>query len=357
MASDKIMNYENILEKLNMNQLTEICRKFYLSGYSKLKKAELVNFIKESIFEKELFEKIMISMQSKELEYLRTADAIQNNIGDLNLMEQAKYSFAFIDTKTSKAYIAKDIQNFCNEIFDEEYEKKYNFTRSVITYSRALTELWGIVPLEKLVEVYNKQNMEKITAKDVKEATVCSRFADDCYYFYDEKHEELVHESLIVYEGDDAEKLRNNQKDKPYYIPDKMQLIQYSDADYFDKGELFGDMVDFILKNFNCDYGVAYTLTDEINLMARMNCSFEDIMYYIDAMGIEMKDGSTSEKLMQKYYYVYVNSRLWENRGYTTEELKKIKGNGNLVVNHKKVGRNDPCPCGSGKKYKKCCGR
>ncbi|HQP28913.1 MAG TPA: SEC-C metal-binding domain-containing protein, partial [Syntrophales bacterium] len=23
----------------------------------------------------------------------------------------------------------------------------------------------------------------------------------------------------------------------------------------------------------------------------------------------------------------------------------------------KKIGRNDPCPCGSGKKYKKCCGR
>ncbi|TFH13897.1 MAG: hypothetical protein E4H02_10920, partial [Lentisphaerales bacterium] len=21
-----------------------------------------------------------------------------------------------------------------------------------------------------------------------------------------------------------------------------------------------------------------------------------------------------------------------------------------------KIGRNDPCPCGSGKKYKKCCG-
>jgi preprotein translocase subunit SecA len=22
-----------------------------------------------------------------------------------------------------------------------------------------------------------------------------------------------------------------------------------------------------------------------------------------------------------------------------------------------KVGRNDPCPCGSGKKYKECCGK
>lgn len=23
----------------------------------------------------------------------------------------------------------------------------------------------------------------------------------------------------------------------------------------------------------------------------------------------------------------------------------------------KKIGRNDPCPCGSGQKYKHCCGR
>ena len=26
-------------------------------------------------------------------------------------------------------------------------------------------------------------------------------------------------------------------------------------------------------------------------------------------------------------------------------------------VVEKKVGRNEPCPCGSGKKYKKCCGK
>ena len=29
----------------------------------------------------------------------------------------------------------------------------------------------------------------------------------------------------------------------------------------------------------------------------------------------------------------------------------------NTVIKGKKVGRNDPCPCGSGKKYKQCCGR
>ena len=33
------------------------------------------------------------------------------------------------------------------------------------------------------------------------------------------------------------------------------------------------------------------------------------------------------------------------------------QGKGVTVVKGKKVGPNEPCPCGSGKKYKKCCGR
>ena len=32
-------------------------------------------------------------------------------------------------------------------------------------------------------------------------------------------------------------------------------------------------------------------------------------------------------------------------------------GNQPAQSNKSKVGRNDPCPCGSGKKYKKCCGK
>ncbi len=37
-------------------------------------------------------------------------------------------------------------------------------------------------------------------------------------------------------------------------------------------------------------------------------------------------------------------------------ELYKDQKRSGIVVKGKKVGRNDPCPCGSGKKYKKCCG-
>ena len=39
------------------------------------------------------------------------------------------------------------------------------------------------------------------------------------------------------------------------------------------------------------------------------------------------------------------------------KELYKEQKSSTTIVKGKKVGRNDPCPCGSGKKYKHCCGR
>ena len=39
------------------------------------------------------------------------------------------------------------------------------------------------------------------------------------------------------------------------------------------------------------------------------------------------------------------------------KELYKSQKKSTTVVKEKKVGRNDPCPCGSGKKYKFCCGK
>ena len=41
----------------------------------------------------------------------------------------------------------------------------------------------------------------------------------------------------------------------------------------------------------------------------------------------------------------------------TKKRLYREQKQSGTVRKAKKIGRNDPCPCGSGKKYKKCCGR
>ncbi|EGG79564.1 hypothetical protein HMPREF9477_00287 [Lachnospiraceae bacterium 2_1_46FAA] len=39
------------------------------------------------------------------------------------------------------------------------------------------------------------------------------------------------------------------------------------------------------------------------------------------------------------------------------KELYREQKQSGTIRKEKKIGRNDPCPCGSGKKYKKCCGK
>ena len=49
---------------------------------------------------------------------------------------------------------------------------------------------------------------------------------------------------------------------------------------------------------------------------------------------------------------------LFKNNSYVDRVVKlPVKALKEEKVTFEKVGRNDPCPCGSGKKYKDCCGK
>lgn len=50
--------------------------------------------------------------------------------------------------------------------------------------------------------------------------------------------------------------------------------------------------------------------------------------------------------------------RLWVLKGHSSQEASEQQTDSRIVPffgKRAKVGRNEPCPCGSGKKYKKCC--
>ena len=64
-------------------------------------------------------------------------------------------------------------------------------------------------------------------------------------------------------------------------------------------------------------------------------------------------------KLMVEYKAEHLYTLPQWDGMYDAETKKRLtleQKNARTVVKGDKVGRNDPCPCGSGKKYKKCCG-
>lgn len=89
-----------------------------------------------------------------------------------------------------------------------------------------------------------------------------------------------------------------------------------------------------------------------------------------EANPIETMDEDTEVSLAfdkEKLYKNMVDARaewLYElpqwNDIYDEETRKRLfleQRKSGTIRKEKKIGRNDPCPCGSGKKYKKCCGR
>ena len=105
-----------------------------------------------------------------------------------------------------------------------------------------------------------------------------------------------------------------------------------------------------------------FLITDGIsaNILRRVEAKYPNFMKVINKI---YETDMTFEELLEKYKPQYLKEKifssttvLYESKtfaktiGYIEEEEQKPK------IDAKNVGRNDSCPCGSGKKYKKCCG-
>jgi len=77
---------------------------------------------------------------------------------------------------------------------------------------------------------------------------------------------------------------------------------------------------------------------------------------------LEQKDVDERIEVIYRAMDIYAALEQTEKVESLKDELTELNKNAtrgttvNTPVKVDKVGRNDPCPCGSGKKYKKCCG-
>lgn len=92
----------------------------------------------------------------------------------------------------------------------------------------------------------------------------------------------------------------------------------------------------------------------------------DDAELEMAAKFLPMMTGKDADKVEQALSDLRNKTRVWALFGHTAEELglqRDIHGRDepssmqSALGDGPQVGRNDPCPCGSGKKYKKCCGR
>ncbi len=226
---------------------------------------------------------------------------------------------------------------------------------------------------------------------------------------------ELIAEYLYAIDLDDYMELAAAQKGKPYYIPPKQELLKYADPDYYESTPQRDAMWHFLRHDLRLSKDRTEDFLYELFLHAEMGeRNFQVILDDMERMGLRFRTEGALDKFIRLYSDLNNHSRMIDNRGFTPMEvtaslppearilksisigpnmtaalqngemdleelraeiLKKEMPNDQLRMSMlaeldrikktmtpapakdvaKKIGRNDPCPCGSGKKYKNCC--
>lgn len=121
---------------------------------------------------------------------------------------------------------------------------------------------------------------------------------------------------------------------------------------------------------------VKKTTIDELS--KKYESTVEFVMGFVDGINESLKNSYDLEKVdentelvfdidLENLYFNMLDAKAdylytlpqWDGI-FSQEKRNEIEKNykeSKIVRNENKVGRNDQCPCGSGKKYKKCCGK
>lgn len=282
------------------------------------------------------------------------------------------------------------------------------------TYFKAFSNLYGIIPMYQALHIIQQQNPEIMLDEEHFIAYLDSLDEDVRGYpgenIFNKEHyiicgaeeidedvlektpplqRDLITEYLYAIDGFDSyHEMKDKQADKPYYIPEKKIMMQYAKDHFYEKSDAYYAIGDFLRNKMKVMR--AYDITDELQMDAHMGCSLRTACFSINR--IERRNCFQDRALLADFasYYLELckNTRTHSNRGFTCTELgidvddtrqydkldqtafRKLRNTmdneiaamrmlaGNLPALPKlsKIGRNEPCPCGSGKKYKKCCG-
>jgi hypothetical protein len=232
---------------------------------------------------------------------------------------------------------------------------KANLRKLMDAYVRAATTLYGSISRDAFVELFEILNSIQTSSDEIYQLLLPLVLKQRQYCFYEDR---IVH-ACFIGNFSHADILSDRQKGKPRYIPETDEFLIYMFEDSNDNQywrEVHRYMVDV--------FGHRKATTEayhELMEYVTFGNGFSELGPILDRHDLVFDDQKQVEAFFERIAVASNNTRTWENNGHTPVELHAImkECNQNVIpfpkIRRHEIGRNDPCPCGSGKKYKKCC--
>ena len=362
--SAPVYSHEEILECRGITELRRLGRLLKVKYYGKLSKQELIPKIVEAINRPAMLRILLNQLERTEWPFFMNAIA-QKVISDNYFLIECYASAQHMGILQSFYYdnqlclvVPNEIKATFKQLEESGYVAEKDFRLNVIGFATAAINLYGVISQDDFVALYNSRNERQTNIDEVFSILVEQVYDNIGFCFWDEY---LVEDS---FEEDDFEGIKGllaEQKGKPRYVPPLEEFMHYSDWDYFQFTPQL-KVLQSQLNRFNDNPDEVLVLLEMIHDYCVEEAKPQIFLDFLAAAGVTFKDKNEVYEMLQLLIDVQNNTRLWRNNGHTPNELIQLFGKSkitpfpaNRIAATVKVGRNDPCPCGSGKKYKNCC--
>ncbi|MGL5512315.1 MAG: SEC-C metal-binding domain-containing protein [Sporomusa sp.] len=221
-------------------------------------------------------------------------------------------------------------------------------------YAKAAVNLYGIIRRDEFVEIFNAQNEEQTTAEEVYTILLPNVLKFGWYGFYKDY---IVHYAVLL-DFDWVDYLEREQAGKPRYVPPKKQFLEFEWEEYEDNN-YWQTVCKFMWDVFGYDKSTTEGFA-EIKRYTTHSLGIKELGAIMEKHKLVFGSEKQVQNFLDTLMLAKNNTRMWENKGHTPKEMAKLLASRRpkeSIIQPKKVGLNAPCPCGSGKKYKKCCAR
>ena len=361
------LSLASALEEMTKAELDDIRYNLNVSGTSSLKKAELIERLVPEItaFARRWLPSALVE-QRQCFEHLLEKGGLSTELRDddlrLDYLRGIGILACGVEKESEKLawYLPAELQEEIRKISGGAYNSMTELNTEMARLAAGLLFYYGYLNFEQLYEMVLGYLDQAAAAEVTFQDFVGVMLNASCWL----PQIDALPQGMRYYALLDAEKLEDEQHSREAlgFAPlayDK--VYEAGEENYIESTDEYRAFAQYLMKEFKLQVLQAADIVGEIYILLQNSGDLSEAADYLSGLGL-MKDTEKAKVLLMLTAAFSNSTRMWRLKGYTPDELSAnedgAKNMGKVIPfghHEQKAGRNDPCPCGSGKKYKKCC--
>ena len=341
---------KELITDLSKENIYDIAKYLGMTKISSLNKSKL---IEKLIEEYEMLIEERMSLFDEERYKLLKSYADNNGVKMLNQIEEASayklgyflqsgMLFSAVKDEELVVLMPEIVQKLVKEKNNIQYRSSIKANSEIVNIYRGMNKAYGLLKLKDIKEIFKNY----LPYEDKIEELITN--AQDYYREYEIQGMFFI--NCFIDNWVDLLREIEQKTDINYALISKEELLSMANENYIYEAD-FGDaFFKEFLSMFNMEIPILEGLMESLYLEIQEN-EFEDVIGEIlEQLDDDSKD--IKDFMLDSVGKFLRSIRLWRFKGARINENKE-----DVINDEKPIRRNDPCPCGSGKKYKDCCAK